>query len=103
MNASNINLFTSRFANIFGKILDLPTDTLEVQYKESSGELLINARSLSSSEEKKILGKMEKSNFIDLVKEAISKDEELKDKEVQVEKGSLPSIEPVLSKLNYST
>ena len=105
MNASTFATFTSRFSNMFATILNVSTDALEVQYNESSGEFLINARSLSSSEEKTISDKIKnQSNFINLIKEAISNDDELKDKEVEVEKAPLPpSIEPVLSKLNYST
>ena len=98
MNASSF--FTSRFANIFAKILELPTDRLELQYNKSSGEFLVEARSLSSSETNKILDKMKSPGFVDWIQKEIRKDQELK--ELKVEKASTPSIKPVLSKLDYS-
>ena len=99
MNASSF--FTSRFTNIFGKILELPTDKLDLQYIESSGEFLVKARSLSSSKTNEILDKLKNSSFVSLIQKEMNKDNELK--ELKVEKASLPSIKPALSKLIHSS
>ena len=79
----------------------MPTNRLEVQYNESSGEFLVNARSLSSSQKNEVLDKMKDSSFISLIQKEINEDKELK--ELKVKNSSQPSIKPVLSKLTYST
>ena len=99
INASSF--FTTKFSNIFAKVLELPTNRLEVQYNESSGEFLVNARSLSSSQKNEVLDKMKDSSFITLIQKEISEDKELK--ELKVKNSSQPSIKPVLSKLTYPT
>ena len=101
MNATSF--FTTRFKNIFAKILALPTDELELQYNESSGEFLIVTRSLSSAKKNETLEKMKNPTFRDSIQNEIIEDEQLKELNLQVEKSSEPSIIPVLSKWINST
>ena len=90
--------FTIRFTNIFAKILGLPTDGLKLQYNESSGEFLIEARFLSSSKKNETLEKMMNPTFHASIQDEIRKDEQLKELNLQVEESSKPSIVPVFSK-----
>ena len=96
MNATPF--FTTKFTNIFAKILGLIKDGLKLQYNESSCEFLIEARFLSFSKQNEALEKMMNKTFRASIQNEIRKDEQLKELNLQVEVSSKPSIKPVFSK-----